>query len=76
VRRVAFCENFITLFEEDKTPDSYLISNDKATFHLHGIINKQNMFIWGSEKPDASVEFMLDLYGSFFLTEYTVIGMT
>jgi hypothetical protein len=22
------------------------------------------------------VEFMLDLYGSFFLTEYTVIGMT
>jgi hypothetical protein len=75
VRRAAFCENFITLFKEDKTPISYLISSDKATFHLHGIINKENVFIWGSENPDASVEFMLH-YGPFFFTEHTVTGIT
>jgi hypothetical protein len=75
VRREAFCDNFITLFEEDETPVSFLISSDEATFHMHGIVNKQNVFICGSENPDASVEFMLDLYGPFFLIEYTVIGM-
>jgi hypothetical protein len=75
VSRAAFCENFITLFKEDKTPVSYLISSDKATFHLHEIINKQNVFIWGSENPDASVEFMLH-YGPFFFTEHTVTAIT
>jgi hypothetical protein len=76
VRTAAFCENFITLFEKEETPVSYLISSDEATFHLHGIINKQNVFICGSENPDANVEFILYLYGSFFLTVYTDIGMT
>jgi hypothetical protein len=33
------------------------------------------VFIWGSENPDASVEFMLH-YGPFFFTEHTVTGMT
>jgi len=61
--------------EEGETPDSYLVSSDKATFHLHGIINKENVFIWGSENPDASVEFMLH-YGPFFFTEHTVTGVT
>jgi hypothetical protein len=64
VRRATFCENFITLFEENETPVSYLISSDKATFYLRGIINKQNVFIWGSENPDASVEFMLHMVHS------------
>jgi hypothetical protein len=54
VRRVAFCENFVTLLEEAETHDSYFISHDEVTFHLHGIINKQNMFIWETENPDAN----------------------
>jgi hypothetical protein len=74
VRREAFCDNFITLFEEDETPVSYLISSDEATCHMHGSVIKQTELICGRENPDASVEFMLVLYGPFFLIEYTVIG--
>jgi hypothetical protein len=89
VRRVAFCENF-TQLEEDKTPDSYFVFSDEATFHVSGIVNKQNVRFWGSENPHANVEFVSDLskvnvlcalskamfYGPFFFAEVTVTGIT
>jgi hypothetical protein len=34
--------------------------SDEATFHVSGKINKQNVHIWGSEHPHATVEHIRD----------------
>jgi hypothetical protein len=57
VRRTAFSENYITQLEEDIVLDSYLVFSDEATFHLCGVVYKQNVHIQGSENPHAKVEF-------------------
>jgi hypothetical protein len=33
-----------------------IMFSDKATFHVSGKVNKQNVCIWGSEHPHATVE--------------------
>jgi hypothetical protein len=58
VRRAAFRENFVSQLQEDETLDSYLVLSEEATFRLCGIVNRQNMYVWGNENPHASVEFM------------------
>jgi hypothetical protein len=42
MRKLAFCENFITQLEEDKALDLFLVFSDETTIHLRGIVNKQN----------------------------------
>jgi len=60
--------------------------NDVSTFHLSGYVNKQNAWIWGSEKPYAVTKFQRDspkitvwcglmcnrAIGPFFFAEETV----
>jgi len=64
--------------------------SDEATFHASGAVNRRNVRIWGSENPRAYVQHQRDspkvnvfcaisiqkVYGPFFFTEGTVIGMT
>jgi hypothetical protein len=83
-------ENIIAQLEEDETLDLYLVFNDEASFHLSGIINKQNTLFWGSENPHVSVEFVCHspkvnmfcalskakVYFPFFFVEGTVAGIT
>lgn len=52
MRRVAFCGNFIAQLEERQ--------NTSSTFDLYGIIGIQNMHIWVSKNPHASVKFVHD----------------
>jgi hypothetical protein len=63
-----------------------MMFNDVSTFHLSGYVNKQNAWIWGSEKPYAVTKFQRDspkitvwcglmcnrAIGPFFFAEETV----
>jgi hypothetical protein len=64
-----------------------LIFSDESTFHSSRKVNKQNVLIWGTENPRATVEHVRDsphvnvlfamsckVYGLFFFQEKTVTG--
>lgn len=50
-RRVQFCENFITQFNDDPTFVDKIIWTDEATFKLNGRINRHNAVYWADENP-------------------------
>lgn len=56
--------NFVAFMLEKLTADdSYLqkiIFSDKAIFHTHGVVNRLNCRIWGSENPCALKEHVRD----------------
>jgi hypothetical protein len=56
--------NFVTFMLEQLTADdNYLqkiLFSDEATFHTHGVVNRHNCRIWGSENPHALMEHVRD----------------
>lgn len=87
VRRT-FCENMQTLMENDDEFFESIVFSDECTFHLSGKVNKHNVRIWGSEKPNTCVQHVRDspkvnvfcalsvqkVYGPFFFVEKTIGG--
>lgn len=87
VKRLAFCVEIQTRFEEDGFIDR-LIFGDESTFHISGKVNKHNLRIWGTENPREIVQHERDspkvnvycavskqkVYGPFFFQEKTVRG--
>jgi len=67
-----------------------MAANGQATFHVSGKVNKQNVRIWGTEKPHRIVEnerdspktnvfcaiSMSKVYGPYFFPDRTVNGET
>jgi hypothetical protein len=57
--------NFVTFMLEQLTADdSYLqkiLFSDEATLHTHGVANRHNCGIWGSENPHALMEHVRDI---------------
>jgi len=67
-----------------------MAANGEATFHVSGKVNKQNVRIWGTEKPHRIVENERDspktnvfcaistskVYGPYFFPDRTVNGET
>jgi hypothetical protein len=87
--RVSLKEFAVTLLQKLDEDNEFLrkiMFSDKATFHVSGKVNKQNVRIWGSEQPHATVEHIRDspkvnvwcgllhnrLIGPFFFAEATV----
>jgi hypothetical protein len=56
--------NFVTFMLEQLNADySYLqkiLFSDEAIFHTHGVVNRHNCRIWGSENPHALMEHVHD----------------
>jgi hypothetical protein len=90
-KRVARKEFAVTTLEKLDEDNEFLrkiVFFDEATFHVSGKVNKQNVRIWGSEHPRATVEHITDslrvnewccllhdrLIGPFFFAEVTVIS--
>ncbi len=55
-KRVEFCEKMLKRLETDPDFIHKIWFTDESHFYLNGFVNKQNMRIWGTEKPDAVVE--------------------
>ena len=67
---------------------SKIIFSDEVTFHLNGKVSRNNVRIWGSENPHATLEVTLDspnlnvfcavskqtVYGPFIFEGQTVTG--
>jgi DNA-dependent RNA polymerase auxiliary subunit epsilon len=82
-----FCTEMQERCEEDDFSERLILS-DESTFHISGKVNKQNVRIWGTENPRATVEHVRDspkvnvfcamsfknVYGPFFFQEKTAIG--
>jgi hypothetical protein len=77
------------MLEQLTADDNYLqkiLFSDEATFHTHGVKNRHNCIIWGSENPDALMEHVRDspkvnvwcsimsdrIVGPFFFHESTI----
>lgn len=87
-RRAQFASDLLKCIEEDGDYMSHVCFTDEATFHLSGKVNKQNVRIWGSEKPHAIREHIRDspkvnvwcgllqdkIIGPFFFVEGTITG--
>jgi hypothetical protein len=87
--RVAHSEFTVTTLEKLDEDNKFLrkiMFSDEAIFHVSGKVNKQNVRIWGSEHPHATVKHIKDspkvnvwcgllhdrLIGPFFFAEATV----
>jgi len=55
-KRLHFCVSFQDLCGGGDNFLKRLRFNDEATFHVSGKVNKQNVRIWGTEKPHRFVE--------------------
>ena len=89
-KRLHFCVSFQDLCGDDDNFLKSLRFSDEATFHVSGKVNKQNIRIWGSEKPHRIVENERDspktnvfcaistskVYGPYFFPDSTVNGET
>jgi hypothetical protein len=77
------------MLEQLTADDNYLQKirfSDEATFHTHGVVNRHNCRIWGSENPHALMEHVRDspkvnvwcgimsdrISGPFFFHESTI----
>ena len=88
-KRLHFCVSFQNLCGDDDFLKELQFS-DEATFHVRGKVNKQNVHIWGTEKPHRIVENERDspktnvfcaistskVYGPYFFPDRTVNGET
>jgi hypothetical protein len=80
--RFHFCMDFQQRLEEGGFAEK-LVFSDEVTFHVCGKVNRQNVCIWGTENPHATMELIRDLpkvnvfcvistckvYGPFFFAE-------
>ena len=88
-KRLHFCVSFQDLCSDDDFLKGLQVS-DKAKFHISGKVNKQNVHIWGTEKPHRIVEDERDspktnvfcaistskVYGPYFFPDRTMNGET
>ncbi len=51
LKRVQFCEKMLEKLETDPNYINKIWFTDESHFYLNGYVNKQNMRIWGTEKP-------------------------
>jgi hypothetical protein len=87
-KRLAFCEEVLGMMERDKGLSKRITFSNEATFHLSRKVNRQNIWIWGSEKLVAVVEMKCDspkvnvfcavsrrrVFSLFFFAEKSVTG--
>jgi hypothetical protein len=59
-KRLAFCEEALGMMEREEGLSKRIIFSDEATLYLFVKVNRHNIRIWGSEKPDAVVEMERD----------------
>ncbi|KFM64525.1 hypothetical protein X975_16921, partial [Stegodyphus mimosarum] len=85
-RRMAFATDMLRRIEDDAEFLKRIMFSDETSFHLSGIVNRQNVRIWGSENPYEYREAQRDtpkvnvwcglmhdgVIGPFFFTEKTV----
>ncbi|KAJ4438553.1 hypothetical protein ANN_14500 [Periplaneta americana] len=83
-------ENLLTLMAYDEDLSAKFIFSEETTFQVNGIVNKQNVRIWGSENPHFILEAERDsskvnlfcavskrkVYGQFLFQENIGIGMS
>jgi len=49
--RLQFCRQFVGILTENPDLPNKLLMSDKAHFHLHGTVNKQNFRYWSAANP-------------------------
>jgi hypothetical protein len=60
VARKEFAVTMLEKLDEDHDFLRKIMFSDEATFHVSGKVNKQNIPMWGSEHPHATVEHIRD----------------
>ncbi len=55
-KRLDFCNKMLEKIQSDSDLLNKIWFSDESHFYLDGHINKQNMRIWGSEKPEKIIE--------------------
>ena len=84
--RLIMCSTLLEMIKTMSSFCSLIIMSDEATFHLSGVVNKQNCRIWGEQNPHTFVEYQRDspkvnvwcavsqnkIYGPFFFAEKTI----
>lgn len=55
-RRLQFCEQMLEICNADPMFVKRIIFSDEASFHLNGLVNKQNFRYWSDENPHWSIE--------------------
>lgn len=54
-RQYSFANKMIEILENGTVDKNRIWFNDKAHFHLHGYVNKQNWYHWGNVNPHVQV---------------------
>ena len=87
-KRCDFCESVLGRCDDEEGFMDRIIFSDESTFHISGKVNKQNVRIWGTEKPTIPLEHVRDspkvnvfcaisskkVYGSYFFKDKSVQG--
>ena len=87
-KRVEFANRMLNHLGADADFMSTICFSDEGTFHVSGKVNRRNVWIWGSQNPDATKEHVHDspklndwcilsqtkVIGPFFFAEETVLG--
>jgi hypothetical protein len=88
-KRKKSAERMLETIDNDPNFMCNITFTDEATFHINGCINRHNCWIWGSEKPHVTYEFVRDLpklnvwcglmhnriFGLFIFAEHIINGM-
>jgi transposase len=55
-QRIEFCEQFLTMVENEETMLDRIIWSDEAMFKLNGHVNRHNCVYWDSDNPHIIME--------------------